>query len=79
MKIIEETGRKRKYLLNKTPGLMVSRTPKTTQDRIEAWFGDSFSYLQEEHCLNIINDPSTIFNEDEASFSLCSKSGKISM
>lgn len=96
-KILEETGRETKYLLNKTPGRswfqgFLKRHPNikqkhaeavskaraaVTRDRIESWFDEIQSVLQEDDYGEILLDPSRIFNGDEAGFCLCPKSGKV--
>uniref|UniRef100_A0A1Y1LYU9 HTH CENPB-type domain-containing protein n=1 Tax=Photinus pyralis TaxID=7054 RepID=A0A1Y1LYU9_PHOPY len=48
-----------------------------TQDRIEGWFEEILTFLQTENYMNILDDPSRIFNGDEAGFCLCPKNGKV--
>lgn len=94
-KMIEETGRETKYLLNGTPERswfqgFLRRHPNikqkyaeslskaraaVPQDIIESWFDEILAFLQEQHYETILQNPSRIFNGDEAGFFLCPKSG----
>lgn len=48
-----------------------------TEENIRKWFQDLKNFLSEQNALEILNDPSGIFNGDETSFSLCPKTGKV--
>lgn len=48
-----------------------------TEESIRAWFNELEIFLAENGFMDVLNDPSRIFNGDESGFSLCPKSGKI--
>lgn len=48
-----------------------------TPERIRNWFQYVRNYLEEELALEIMDDPSRIFNADESGFQSCPKTGKV--
>ena len=48
-----------------------------TADKVERWFVGVTMYLGEEGALDILDDPSRIYNADETGFPLAPKSGKV--
>jgi hypothetical protein len=48
-----------------------------TPEKIESWFIGATVYLSEENALDILEDPSRIYNADETGFPLAPKSGKV--
>lgn len=64
---------------------MVETTPESvskgrgvvTKEYIQKWFVELKEFLEEKKAMDIFDDPSRIFNADEAGFSLCPDSGKV--
>ena len=56
--------------------LSFQRANVTTAD-LAKWFGDLKDYLIEQDCLDILDDPSRIYNADESGFPFCPKTGKV--
>ena len=48
-----------------------------TKEFISKWFRDLYQYLESSGYLDIMEDPTRIFNGDETSFCLCPKTGKV--
>lgn len=48
-----------------------------TETSIRLWFSELYRNLTDDGLLDIMNDPSRIFNADEASVQLCPKSSKV--
>lgn len=48
-----------------------------TLERIRNWFQYVCDYLEDEEVLDIIDDPTRIFNADESSFQSCPKTGRV--
>ncbi|KAJ4433386.1 hypothetical protein ANN_15645 [Periplaneta americana] len=48
-----------------------------TEDKIRNWFSELHDYLKEENALDILEDPSRMFNADESGFLTCPKTGKV--
>ncbi|XP_033106069.1 uncharacterized protein LOC117108217 [Anneissia japonica] len=46
-------------------------------NKIEAWFQNFWQYLEEHEVLQILDDPSRLYNTDESGFPLCVKSGRV--
>ncbi|KAI8127236.1 Tigger transposable element-derived protein 1 [Lucilia cuprina] len=47
-----------------------------TEEYIKKWFNELKTFLTEQNALDVLDDPSRIFNGDETSFSLCPKPEK---
>lgn len=48
-----------------------------TEESIRLWFRNLQMFLTQKKCLDILDDPSRIFNGDESGFPLCPKTGKV--
>ncbi|KAL7306367.1 hypothetical protein TKK_0001791 [Trichogramma kaykai] len=48
-----------------------------TKESISCWFDNLKLHLKERNALDILIDPSRIYNGDETSFNLCPKTGKV--
>ncbi|XP_065363191.1 uncharacterized protein LOC135956584 [Calliphora vicina] len=48
-----------------------------TEEAIRKWFNGLKKFLNDQNALDILADPSRIFNGDETSFSMCPKTGKV--
>ncbi|KAJ8953423.1 hypothetical protein NQ318_023540 [Aromia moschata] len=48
-----------------------------TEESIRLWFKNLRMYLIQNNCIDILDDPSRIFNGDESGFPLCPKTGKV--
>jgi hypothetical protein len=65
-----------KLSLREAEGLTKARSI-ITEESIKKWFRELKQFLEESQVLDILEDPSRIFNGDETSFSMCPKSGKV--
>lgn len=50
---------------------------RVTEESIRLWFRELEAFLAQEGKLDILDDPTRIFNGDESGFSLCPKTGKV--
>ena len=57
-------------------GISKSRAVVTEQ-ALRLWFKDLKLHLEKEKCVDILDDPSRIFNGDEIAFQLCPRTGKV--
>ena len=48
-----------------------------TKTEIVSWFNQLKEHLEEENCVDILDDPNRIFNLDETGVCVCPKSGKV--
>nr|CAI5818620.1 unnamed protein product [Callosobruchus analis]CAI5818751.1 unnamed protein product [Callosobruchus analis] len=48
-----------------------------TEEFIRSWFKDLTSFLEKNNWIDVMEDPTRIFNADESGFSLCPKTGKV--
>lgn len=48
-----------------------------TEEYIRGWFKELDQYLVENNLLDVVSDPTRVFNGDEVGFSLCPKKGKV--
>lgn len=56
----------------------VSRaSSKVSESDIRRWHQKVTDYLAENEYLDVLKDPTRIFNADETSFQLCPKTGKV--
>ena len=62
--------------LKNTEILSKSRA-SVTEDNIREWFADLRSYLEKENVLDILNEPSRLYNLDETGVQLCPRTGKL--
>ncbi|VEN39721.1 unnamed protein product, partial [Callosobruchus maculatus] len=56
--------------INKTRALV-------TEESVRLWFRNLTSFLENINCIDIMEDPTRIFNADESGFTLCPKTGKV--
>lgn len=54
-----------------------TRRAKITEQIIKKWFKELKQFLVERNALNILEDPSRIFNVDENSYCMCPATGKV--
>lgn len=73
-----------KSFLNRNPAVRLKHAEiiskaraAVTETSIRAWFAELRSYLEDEQALDVLMDPSRIFNLDETGVSMCPKSGKV--
>lgn len=50
---------------------------KVSETDIRGWFEKIGDYFTENEYLDVLKDPTRIFNADETSFELCPKTGKV--
>lgn len=62
--------------LREAEGLTKARSI-ITRELIQKWFRDLKQYLEENGAVDVLEDPTRIFNGDETSFAMCPKSGKV--
>lgn len=48
-----------------------------SEEKIRDWFEELDTYLINENCRNILDDPTRIFNCDETVLQICPKSGRV--
>lgn len=48
-----------------------------TEDKLRSWFQRVYKYFEEQNLVEILSDPSRIFNCDESAFFLCPKGDKV--
>ncbi|XP_063217115.1 uncharacterized protein LOC134527954 [Bacillus rossius redtenbacheri] len=48
-----------------------------TEESLRQWFHELKGFLEQENHLDILNDPSRIYNADESGFETCPKTGKV--
>lgn len=68
--------RHQKVRLRTAQNLTKSRA-SVTEESIKAWFAEVTSYLNNNHYMNVLEDPRRIFNFDESAFVLRPKSEKV--
>ncbi|XP_044757482.1 CENP-B homolog protein 2-like [Coccinella septempunctata] len=64
-------------LVMKAAESLDSSKAKITKENIKSWFHKLKIFLRKSECIDLLEDPSRIFNADETGFSLCPKSGKV--
>lgn len=55
------------------PEVVTSASSCVSENDIRNWFAQIYNYLAKENYLNILEDPSRIFNSDETYFMVCPK------
>lgn len=50
---------------------------RVTEKHIREWFEELRTYLESENALDILDNPSRIFNADESGFQTCPKTGRV--
>lgn len=56
---------------------MTKARDDVTEDDLKEWFETNKKYIEERGLLDILNDPTRIFNTDESAFYLQPKAGKV--
>ena len=72
--------RRHPEIVVRVPEAVTGMGAAVTEDSIPKWFTNTMEYLSmKEGCAfdNIMADPRRVLNDDETSFSLCPKSGKV--
>lgn len=50
---------------------------KVSEENIRGWFKQVHDYFVENDFLDVLEDPSRIFNADESGFEICPKTGEV--
>lgn len=69
--------RRNKSISMRTPEAISKGRAIITEENIRKWFVNLNDYLAKIQALDVIEDPTRIFNGDETSFMLCPKTGKV--
>lgn len=69
---------KRHPKITKRTAEVISRgRAAVTEESLKKWFDEVHDHLESENNLDVLNDPSRVFNLDETGVQLCPKTGKI--